>query len=244
MSTHGPLPHIIGSEEYNHDNSCGLADDAQPLTDDFSWLREFQGESLDSGAGDLFESQTLDLQQGSGKGETDSLVFATREFKAMLEAALVNPYKFYDDVSTTTQNASTDNARTSEEPESLYSTGEAAGERSTDADNAEETGLLASLQDPHSNVEDIYSALVREGLFDTGDEVLSMEPVEPADTSVSDPASGSANAAVADSAENTLSTNETIPDKEKILVEEDDTVSSSEQKDGVSGSSQDQQSLD
>jgi hypothetical protein len=25
MSTYSPLPHIIGSEEYNHDNSCGLA---------------------------------------------------------------------------------------------------------------------------------------------------------------------------------------------------------------------------
>jgi hypothetical protein len=72
---------------------------------------------------------------------------------------------------------------------------EGAGDISTEADNAE-TGLLASLQDSHSNVHDIYSALVREGLFDTGDEILSMEPVDPAGASVSDPASGSANAAV------------------------------------------------
>lgn len=28
------------------------------------------------------------------QGEMDSLVSASREFKAMLEAALVNPYKF------------------------------------------------------------------------------------------------------------------------------------------------------
>jgi hypothetical protein len=25
MSPYGSVPHIIGSEEYNHDNNCGLA---------------------------------------------------------------------------------------------------------------------------------------------------------------------------------------------------------------------------
>ncbi|KAK3127401.1 hypothetical protein QOZ80_7AG0572800 [Eleusine coracana subsp. coracana] len=241
MSTYGPLPHIIGSEEYNHDNSCGLADDGQHLTDDFSWLRESQGESLDSDAGDLLGSQTLELQQSSGKGETDSLVSATREFKAMLEAALVNPYKFYDDVSPTARAASTENARPSEEPVLLDSIGEAAGERSTEADNAEETGLLASLQDPRSNVQEIYSALVREGLFDTGDEILPTEAVDPAGTGVSDPAPGSANVDVADSAESTIATNETIPGKERTLIEGDDTASPSEQDGGISGSSQESQ---
>jgi hypothetical protein len=40
------------------------------------------------------------------QGETDSVVSAAREFKAMLEAALVNPYKFYDDATITAQDAS------------------------------------------------------------------------------------------------------------------------------------------
>ncbi|KAF0905986.1 hypothetical protein E2562_009007, partial [Oryza meyeriana var. granulata] len=106
MSAYGPLPHIIGSEEYNHDNSCGLADDVQPLNDDFSWLREFQSESSESCTADNSESQIFGAQQGYEKGDTDSVVSAAREFKAMLEAALVNPYKFYDDASITAQDAS------------------------------------------------------------------------------------------------------------------------------------------
>ncbi|KAF8370151.1 hypothetical protein HHK36_031781 [Tetracentron sinense] len=52
---HGPLPHIVGSEEYIHDNSCGLA-----------------------------------VQVGN-----EPLVSAASDFKAMLEAALLSPYKFY-----------------------------------------------------------------------------------------------------------------------------------------------------
>jgi hypothetical protein len=45
MSTYSPLPHIIGSEEYNHDNSCGLAGN----TDFFSFFlqkkfRSFYGQ--------------------------------------------------------------------------------------------------------------------------------------------------------------------------------------------------------
>lgn len=244
MSTYGPLPHIIGSEEYNHDNSCGLADDVQPLTDDFSWLREFQGESLDSGAADLLESQMLGVQRGLEKGQTDSLVSAAREFKAMLEAALVNPYKLYD--------ASVENTNTSEvhhntDPVMLTGTGEAAHERSTEADNSEEAGLLASLQNPYTNAHDLYSALVREGLFDTGDENLSMDAMESAGTSISVPTSGLANPAIAGSAERTFSINENFPNEENLTEpsnnhEEDGhkdehAASPPEQKDGVSGSS-------
>jgi hypothetical protein len=54
--------------------------------------------------------------------------------------------------------------------------GGAVGERSTEADNAQEAELLTSLQNPDSNVHDIYSALVREGLFDAGDEILAVDP--------------------------------------------------------------------
>lgn len=54
--------------EYIHVNfQFFQIDDVQPLTDDFSWLREFQGESLDSGAADLLESQMLGVQRGLEK---------------------------------------------------------------------------------------------------------------------------------------------------------------------------------
>jgi hypothetical protein len=39
----------------------------QAITDDFSWLREFQGESSDSGPDDHFGSQMLGVQEGFGK---------------------------------------------------------------------------------------------------------------------------------------------------------------------------------
>ncbi|KAF8669270.1 hypothetical protein HU200_051604 [Digitaria exilis] len=240
MSTYSPLPHIIGSEEYNHDNSCGVADDAQTI-DDFSWLREFQGESLDSRPDDLFGSQMLGVQQGFEKGETDSLVSVSREFKAMLEAALVNPYKFYEDASVTTRDASVENTRTNElhhctvnvppismllDPVLSTSMGGAGDERSGEADNAKEAELLASLQNPDINVHDIYSALVREGLFDAGDEILAV-----------DPASGSLNSAVEDSAESASLVNETVPCEEENLIEGDHTAHPSDENDGVSESS-------
>ena len=88
--------------------------------------------------------------------------------------------------------------------------GGAAGER-TKADNAEEAELLASLQNPDIHVHDIYSALVREGLFDAGDEILAV-----------DPASGLDNPAVADSAESPSLVNETVlnEDDEKLIEDE------------------------
>nr|CAB3458340.1 unnamed protein product [Digitaria exilis] len=179
MSTYSPLPHIIGSEEYNHDNSCGVADDAQTITDDFSWLREFQGESLDSRPDDLFGSQMLGEQRGFEK-----------------------------------------------DPVLSTSMGGAGDERSGEADNAKEAELLASLQNPDINVHDIYSALVREGLFDAGDEILAV-----------DPASGSLNSAVEDSAESASLVNETVPCEEENLIEGDHTAHPSDENDGVSESS-------
>uniref|UniRef100_A0A0E0ED56 Uncharacterized protein n=1 Tax=Oryza meridionalis TaxID=40149 RepID=A0A0E0ED56_9ORYZ len=195
MSAYGPLPHIIGSEEYIHDNSCGLADDMQPLSDDFSWLREFQSESSDSRTADISESQIFGAQRGYEKGETDSVVSAAREFKAMLEAAL-------DQVM-------------------LTGTSEAPSGRSAQEDNSEQTGLFASLQSADANPHDIYSALVREGLFDTGDEILSMDRGESADTPISGLASGLANLGTADPAERGYSINETT-NEEGYLIEGDD----------------------
>ncbi|OEL27100.1 hypothetical protein BAE44_0011878 [Dichanthelium oligosanthes] len=240
LTRQSPLPHIIGSEEYNHDNSCGLAvflffqiDDAQTITDDFSWLREFQMDSSDSGPDDLFGSQMLGVQQCFQKGETDSLVSASREFKAMLEAALVNPYRFcifalLDSYQADLQLASSGFRLLAliDDPALSARMGGAAGERSAEADNAEEAELLASLQNPDINVHDIYSALVREGLFDDGDKMPAV-----------DPASGSANPAVEDSAESASPVNETVLSEEEILVEGDNTASPSDKKDGVSESS-------
>lgn len=250
MSAYGPLPHIIGSEEYIHDNSCGLADDMQPLSDDFSWLREFQSESSDSRTADISESQIFRAQRGYEKGETDSVVSAAREFKAMLEAALVNPYKFYDDATITAQDASVEKKiSTSEDQVMLTGTSEAPSGRSAQEDNSEQTGLFASLQSADANPHDIYSALVREGLFDTGDEILSMDRGESADTPISGLASGLANLGTADPAERGYSINETT-NEEGYLIEGDDPspsnkdeqddqtdahgVSSPEPEDGVS----------
>uniref|UniRef100_A0A0E0ED54 Uncharacterized protein n=1 Tax=Oryza meridionalis TaxID=40149 RepID=A0A0E0ED54_9ORYZ len=250
MSAYGPLPHIIGSEEYIHDNSCGLADDMQPLSDDFSWLREFQSESSDSRTADISESQIFGAQRGYEKGETDSVVSAAREFKAMLEAALVNPYKFYDDATITAQDGSVEKKiSTSEDQVMLTGTSEAPSGRSAQEDNSEQTGLFASLQSADANPHDIYSALVREGLFDTGDEILSMDRGESADTPISGLASGLANLGTADPAERGYSINETT-NEEGYLIEGDDPspsnkdeqddqtdahgVSSPEPEDGVS----------
>uniref|UniRef100_A0A0E0ALG4 Uncharacterized protein n=1 Tax=Oryza glumipatula TaxID=40148 RepID=A0A0E0ALG4_9ORYZ len=250
MSAYGPLPHIIGSEEYIHDNSCGLADDMQPLSDDFSWLREFQSESSDSRTADISESQIFGAQRGYEKGETDSVVSAAREFKAMLEAALVNPYKFYDDATIRAQDASVEKKiSTSEDQVMLTGTSEAPSGRSAQEDNSEQTGLFASLQSADANPHDIYSALVREGLFDTGDEILSMDRGESADTPISGLASGLANLGTADPAERGYSINETT-NEEGYLIEGDDPspsnkdeqddqtdahgVSSPEPEDGVS----------
>uniref|UniRef100_A0A0E0ED55 Uncharacterized protein n=1 Tax=Oryza meridionalis TaxID=40149 RepID=A0A0E0ED55_9ORYZ len=222
----------------------------RPLSDDFSWLREFQSESSDSRTADISESQIFGAQRGYEKGETDSVVSAAREFKAMLEAALVNPYKFYDDATITAQDGSVEKKiSTSEDQVMLTGTSEAPSGRSAQEDNSEQTGLFASLQSADANPHDIYSALVREGLFDTGDEILSMDRGESADTPISGLASGLANLGTADPAERGYSINETT-NEEGYLIEGDDPspsnkdeqddqtdahgVSSPEPEDGVS----------
>lgn len=101
--------------------------------------------------------------------------------------------------------------------------GGAADERSTEGDNAEEAELLASLQNPDINVHDIYSALVREGLFDAADEIPAV-----------DPTSDSVNHAVEDSAERGSTVNETFLSEEEKSV---DNASPPEKNDGVPDSS-------
>ncbi|KAJ1291450.1 hypothetical protein BS78_02G316100 [Paspalum vaginatum] len=182
---HSPLPHIIGSEEYNHDDSCGLA--------------EFQGESLDSGPDDVFGSEMPGVQQGFEK--TDIIVSASREFKEMLKAAFVTPYKFYDgDAITTTRDASLENTSSSEVHQNTVNI------PSLHATVLTGTGGAAALQNPDINVHDIYSALV--GLFDAGDEIMSV-----------DPAPGSANPVVAESAERASPVNETAISEDEQLID-------------------------
>ncbi|EAZ23699.1 hypothetical protein OsJ_07401 [Oryza sativa Japonica Group] len=103
----------------------------------------------------------------------------------------------------------------------LTGTSEAPSGRSAQEDNSEQTGLFASLQSADANPHDIYSSLVREGLFDTGDEILSMDTGESADTPISGLASGLANLGTADPAERGYSINETT-NEEGYLIEGDD----------------------
>ncbi|KAK9082179.1 hypothetical protein Syun_031628 [Stephania yunnanensis] len=106
-SAFGPLPHVIGSEEYVHDNTCGLPEDltSDRISLEFRNLEEqssgnnalnFVSESSDGLFGtDIF----VERSRPSKKDGTEPLVSAALDFKAMLEAALLSPYKFYDEES-------------------------------------------------------------------------------------------------------------------------------------------------
>ncbi|XP_068669395.1 uncharacterized protein [Aristolochia californica] len=106
-SRYGPLPHIIGSDEYIHDNSCGLVTEESISSETSHFDFSLAGEPYDvrlSAAGGS-HTTAADLY-GMGhtpnkKGEMEPLVSAASDFKAMLEAALLSSYKFYDEDSTT-----------------------------------------------------------------------------------------------------------------------------------------------
>ncbi|XP_026410562.1 WASH complex subunit 2-like [Papaver somniferum] len=99
------LPHIIGSAEYIHDNSCGLTDDfsSESSSLDFSHLlgpkqATFSAIKFGSESSDAIFSDVFGAPQGqTEKDRSDPLVSAALDFKAMLEAALLSPYKFYDE---------------------------------------------------------------------------------------------------------------------------------------------------
>lgn len=186
----GPLPHIIGSEEYMHDNSCGLAEDfvlgTSPL--DFSWIvdsKEISSEAEEHGPSDLFGSQMFGMQQGlSEKDGAEPLVSAAMDFKAMLEAALLNPYKFYDEENLSANNAAsdrrgtrqthTDAVITSRAPEAV-SLGSSQHLGVIDEKDMPVTeGNLTSLQDPDIHANELYSALVSGSLFDAEGEEDSL----------------------------------------------------------------------
>ncbi|XP_078447686.1 uncharacterized protein LOC144716454 [Wolffia australiana] len=98
----GPLPHIIGSEEFIHDSTCGLVveDSAFKLSldpSDMAESKEFSppdADPTDIFSTTLFGMEKMDL---SNHDKTEPLVSAASDFKVMLEAALRSPYKFYDE---------------------------------------------------------------------------------------------------------------------------------------------------
>ncbi|XP_038987696.1 WASH complex subunit 2-like isoform X3 [Phoenix dactylifera] len=199
----GPLPHIIGSEEYMHDNSCGLTEDfalgTLPL--DFSWIVDSKGTSSEAeghGPSDLFSSPMSGMQQGlSEKDGTEPLVSAALDFKAMLEAALLNPYKFYDEENLSANNAVSDDRGTGQThmdaviisgaPEAV-SRGSPRNRGVIEEKAVPATeGNLTSLQDPDIHANELYSALVSGSLFDAEGEEdsLSFCQNEPDDISAS-----------------------------------------------------------
>nr|CAD1819323.1 unnamed protein product [Ananas comosus var. bracteatus] len=186
MPIYSPLPHIIGSEEYLHDNSCGLVDDftSRSLPADFSWVGDSKGVSSDSEVPDIFGSHVLGAQQDSNKDETDPLVSAAQDFKAMLEAALFNPYKFYDEESVLAHDPIND--RSAEHRYENVDLGTSKEPEDASSDSLEQPNVikehLTYLEDPEVHPDhEQYSALVTGSLFDGEDDSPSLDHQEPSD---------------------------------------------------------------
>ncbi|KAJ4977496.1 hypothetical protein NE237_002602 [Protea cynaroides] len=187
---HDRLPHIIGSEEYIHDNSCGLIDTEDLILEreslNFSNIREPKGVFSDGGS---IRSDTLfgrDLFQGEQepvrKEGNEPLVSAALDFKAMLEAALLSPYKFYDKgssslssdvhgyISNTEQiRAELDSAASMESDTiEVYTSEKTTG--ITDAVMPNAGGNSISIQDSDIQSCNFSSALISGSLFDMDDE--------------------------------------------------------------------------
>ncbi|XP_073006172.1 uncharacterized protein [Typha latifolia] len=227
MSAHSMLPHVIGSEEYIHDNTCGLTDDftSPNLPDDFSWVWEFKSISSDAEAPDLFGSHMLGMPHGFNKDETEPLVSAALDFKAMLEAALLNPYKFYDEESVLAHDASTDN-KTSAQTEKNVNTVMSRGQEDVSSDSFQQEDVkeegLTYAKYPEGHAHELYPGLITESLFDAEDEPVSLDQKESADMSASTSCSTSQGEGTVDSAipaESTLSRNDQFStDPSKIIV--------------------------
>ncbi|XP_042469952.1 uncharacterized protein LOC122052484 [Zingiber officinale] len=178
-SSCGPLPHVIGSEEYIHDNGCGITENSSSrnLNLDFSLIMESQqASSVDSP--DLFDHDMFVVQSGSSeKDSADPLASAAADFKAMLEAALLNPYKFYDEESSSVDIRSTMNS-----VQMHNNTVGLQGEQETvthgildDLSSALEEDKPTLVRDllPHTHSHEFYSSLVGGSLFDVEDDVPS-----------------------------------------------------------------------
>ncbi|OVA13893.1 DASH complex subunit Dad2 [Macleaya cordata] len=229
-----PLPHIIGSAEYIHDNSCGLTDDflSENLSIDFSHITEPKGVPSSSGT---FGSDTIftDLfggQQGQAeKDASDPLVSAALDFKAMLEAALLSPYKFYDEGTSSLSDTVHGYDSTTEQrhsqlddvPSTSPDTVEVA--RSQHPTGTMDTVLpvtprnLYSLQNSDIQTHKICTSLISESLFDTEEESVPLSRHETREVLSTENRSGHAGSEIsADS------------DKEEFmhdsLLEDDDAI--------------------
>ncbi|XP_078157518.1 uncharacterized protein LOC144553291 isoform X2 [Carex rostrata] len=163
MSTRSPLPYIIGSEEYNHDDSCGLVTDeftTEPLAGRYGWICDQHAYEVPQSS-DLFGSQ-----DSSNKGEAEPYVRAAQDFKAMLEAALTSPYKFYNEGTAVEGNTSGDSRNAIIE-----------GDDETPPINLEH----ASTDISNLESADIYSSLVTGSLFDDSSEIIEENIVDSVD---------------------------------------------------------------
>lgn len=101
--SNGQLPHIIGTEEFMRDNSCGLTEDRIFRMDPLELDGDAEGEDIHfsemAGTRTLLEADW----SGTESDKDDQVgmepaVSAALDFKAMLEAALRSPYIPYDDI--------------------------------------------------------------------------------------------------------------------------------------------------
>ncbi|THU61937.1 hypothetical protein C4D60_Mb07t28500 [Musa balbisiana] len=189
-----PLPHVIGSEEFIHDNSCGITENTSlgnPQLDLGLILESKQAssvaeelDSLDLFGPDIFGNQ----QDSSEKDMTDPVASAASDFKAMLEAALLNQYKFHDEESLSVKDIlrdkmisgqiHTDVVGTSGEQQVSQGTSEQLNS-TIEEDKPVTEGNFCSLTHP----EELYSALLGGSLFDNDEDLLSSGRKESTDVS-------------------------------------------------------------
>ncbi|XP_077243283.1 uncharacterized protein LOC143883850 isoform X2 [Tasmannia lanceolata] len=188
-SARSPLPHIIGSEEYIHDNSCGLTNEdfisgTAPL--DFGSVVEPNGlhpNRGERGSNDMLSADLFGMEQGPSEKDGEPMVSAALDFKAMLEAALLSPYKFYDESSSLPDAVSGNINRVHGKLDHVTSmtsntVGVASSQHLVGIDNTNmpvTAGNLTFLQDSDFNTHTLCSALLSESLFDPEEEPPSIQ---------------------------------------------------------------------
>ncbi|XP_009408677.2 uncharacterized protein LOC103991038 isoform X1 [Musa acuminata AAA Group] len=192
-----PLPHIIGSEEFIHDNSCGITENTSlgnPQLDLGLILESKQAssvaeelDSLDLFGPDIFGNQ----QDSSEKDMTDPVASAASDFKAMLEAALLNQYKFHDEESLSVKDILRDKMISGQIHTDVLIQVGTSGERQVSQGTSEQLnstieedkpvteGNLCSVTHP----QELYSALLGGSLFDNDEDLLSSGRKESTDVS-------------------------------------------------------------
>ncbi|XP_010268819.1 PREDICTED: uncharacterized protein LOC104605669 isoform X2 [Nelumbo nucifera] len=185
---HGPLPHVIGSEEYIHDNSCGLTEDLILGRESLnpSQITETGGilfDTIKSGSdtmfsGDLFTEEQEPLE----KEGNEPLLSAALDFKAMLEAALLSTYKFYDEEGPSVSDPVHGYSNTNEKIHAKLDHEDSTTLDSVDIANSRNaTGIMSTIvpataekiisnQDLVTQSRDICSTLISRSLFDAEEE--------------------------------------------------------------------------